>query len=341
MTLKTSDFFYDLPPELIAQEPATPRDSSRLLVYESGGNISHRRFYDIGEYLRAGDLLVLNNTRVIPARLLGISASGAAVEILLLKRLDYLRWEAIAKPAKRARLGAKLNFGDELSGEIVETLEGGIRIVEFSFSGVFEDILNKTGAMPLPPYIKKPLSDRERYQTVYSKIEGSAAAPTAGFHWTPELIEKVKAQGVEFAEVLLHIGLSTFRPVKSEFIEDHKMHSEYYEVSEAAAEAINRAKAEKRRVIAVGTTAVRTLESAADESGVVRAGKGATEIFIYPPYKFKTIDGMITNFHLPESTLIMLVSAFLGREETLKAYNLAVAEKYRFFSFGDACLLLP
>lgn len=342
---KTHDYFYNLPEELIAQEPATPRDSSRLLVYSrETGDIEHRHFRDIGDYLKEGDLLVVNNTRVIPARLYGEKKTegerGAAVEVLLLRRLDYTRWEAITRPAKKLKPGVEIVFSPELSAVVESVGEDGMRTIAFRFDGVFEDILNRLGTMPLPPYIHKQIDDKERYQTVYSKVEGSAAAPTAGFHFTEELISSLKSKGVEFAEVLLHIGLSTFRPVKAENILDHKMHTEHYEVSEKAAEAINRAKAEARRVIAVGTTSVRTLESAADENGFVKPCSGSTDIFIYPGYKFKTVDALVTNFHLPESTLIMLVSAFIGREETLRVYNTAVKDRYRFFSFGDACFFM-
>jgi S-adenosylmethionine:tRNA ribosyltransferase-isomerase len=343
--MKTEDFYYDLPAELIAQTPAEPRDSSRLLVYDGAtGDIFHRRFYDIGEYLKNGDLLVINNTRVIPARLFGVKTNaygqtdgGAAAEVLLLKRVDLTDWEALVRPGKRVREGAALKFSDELTAVCKKDLGDGVKLLRFVFDGVFEDIINRIGIMPLPPYIKTSLQDKERYQTVYAKTDGSAAAPTAGFHFTPELMDELKARGAEFAEVLLHIGLSTFRPVKAENISEHKMHEEYYEISADAAERINRAKKEGRRIIAVGTTSVRTLESAADENGFLRQCSGTTDIFIYPPYKFKVADALITNFHLPESTLIMLVSALVGREETLRVYGEAVKERYRFFSFGDAC----
>lgn len=337
--LKTHDFYYDLPEELIAQTPAEPRDSSRLLVYDrESDSLSHNHFYDLPSFLRKGDLLVINNTRVIPARIFGhIDGKETTFEILLLKRKDYTHWEALMRPARKAKKGSVVKISDELSATVEEIDDYGIRTVSFSFDGVFEDILARVGNMPLPPYIHETLKDKERYQTVYSKINGSAAAPTAGLHFTPELMEKLKAQGVEFETVLLHIGLGTFRPVKSENILDHDMHSEYYEMTEETAEKINAAKREGRRVIAVGTTSVRTLETVADENGFVHAGKGNTKIFIYPGYKFKAVDALITNFHLPESTLIMLVSAFLGREKTLEIYNTAVKEKYRFFSFGDSC----
>ena len=337
--LKTSDFYYDLPEELIAQTPAEPRDSSRMLVYDRAlDTISHEHFYDITNHLQKGDLLVINNTRVIPARIFGhIDGKQTTFEILLLKRLDYTHWEGIMRPARKARVGSVIKISDELTATVEEVGEYGIRTISFQFDGVFEDILDRVGNMPLPPYIHEVLEDKERYQTVYSKTDGSAAAPTAGLHFTPELMKKLEDKGVEFASVLLHIGLGTFRPVKAENILDHDMHTEYYEVDSVNAEKINRAKKEGRRIIAVGTTSVRTLESVADENGFVRECKGNTNIFIYPGYKFKTVDALITNFHLPESTLIMLVSALLGREKTLEIYNKAVEEKYRFFSFGDSC----
>lgn len=337
--LKTSDFFYDLPEELIAQTPAEPRDSSRMLVYNrESDTISHEHFYDITKHLKKGDLLVINNTRVIPARIFGhIEGKQTTFEILLLKRLDYTHWEGIMRPARKARVGSVIKISDELSAVVEEVGEYGIRKIEFQFDGVFEDILDRVGNMPLPPYIHEVLEDKERYQTVYSKTDGSAAAPTAGLHFTPELMKKLEDMGVEIATVLLHIGLGTFRPVKAENILDHDMHTEYYEIDAVNAEKINKAKQEGRRVIAVGTTSVRTLESVADENGLVRECKGNTNIFIYPGYKFKTVDSLITNFHLPESTLIMLVSALLGREKTLEIYKKAVEEKYRFFSFGDSC----
>lgn len=337
--LKTSDFYYDLPEELIAQTPAEPRDSSRMLVYNrERDTLSHEHFYDITKHLKKGDLLVINNTRVIPARIFGhIDGKQTTFEILLLKRLDYTHWEGIMRPARKARKGSVIKISDELSATVEDVGEYGIRTISFQFDGVFEDILDRVGNMPLPPYIHETLEDKERYQTVYSKIDGSAAAPTAGLHFTPELMKKLEEMGVEFASVLLHIGLGTFRPVKAENILDHDMHTEYYEVDKENADKINRAKKEGRRVIAVGTTSVRTLESVADENGLVRECKGNTNIFIYPGYKFKTVDALITNFHLPESTLIMLVSALLGREKTLEIYRKAVEEKYRFFSFGDSC----
>lgn len=339
--MKTSDFYYDLPQELIAQTPVEPRDSSRLLVYNRHEkSITHKHFYDIVDYLHAGDVLVVNNTKVLPARIYGTKIpTGRHVEFLLLKRLDLTHWEVILKPGRIAKPGAEFRFSDDLTATVESIGEDGSRVVEFHFDGVFEDILSRVGEMPLPPYIKEKLSDKTRYNTVYSKIDGSAAAPTAGLHFTKELIDKLKAKGVEFVEVLLHVGLGTFRPVKVDDVTQHHMHSEYYSVSEQAAEAINRAKAEGRRVICVGTTSVRTVESAADRNGHIVAGSGNTDIFIYPPYKFKIVDALITNFHLPESTLIMLVSSLCSREEILKVYNIAVQERYRFFSFGDAMFI--
>lgn len=341
-TLTTHDFYYDLPEELIAQTPVEPRDHSRLLVYDRAQDtVQHKHFYDLPSFLKKGDLIVVNNTRVIPARIFGhVENHESVLEVLLLKRKDYTHWETIMKPARKAKLGSVIHFCDELSAVVTEIGDYGARTIEFVFDGVFEDILDRVGNMPLPPYIKEKLADKERYQTVYSKIEGSAAAPTAGLHFTPELIQRLKDDGVEFATVLLHIGLGTFRPVKEENILDHEMHTEYYEIDEENAEKINRAKKEGRRVICVGTTSVRTLETVADDKGFVRAQKGDTSIFIYPGYKFKCVDALVTNFHLPESTLIMLVSAFVGRQKTLEVYEQAVKERYRFFSFGDACLFL-
>lgn len=339
MELLTHDFYYDLPEELIAQTPVEPRDASRLLVYSRADeSVKHAHFRDLPDYLEEGDLLVINNTKVIPARIFGhIEGKAATFELLLLKRLDYTRWETIMRPARKARKGSIIKISDELSAEVEEVGEYGVRTVKFDFDGVFEDILDRVGNMPLPPYIHEKLADKTRYNTVYSKTEGSAAAPTAGLHFTPELMERVRARGADFAEVLLHIGLGTFRPVKAEKVTDHEMHTEHYEISPAAAEKINAAKREGRRVIAVGTTAVRVLESTADENGFVKPCTGDTKIFIYPPYRFKCVDALITNFHLPESTLIMLVSAFIGREQMLKVYETAVKERYRFFSFGDSC----
>ena len=341
MSLKTSDFFYDLPEELIAQTPAQPRDSSRLLVYHRDTKeIEHKIFRDITQYFKAGDLLVVNRTRVLPARLFAFTPHGGKAEILLLKRLTADTWEALVKPGKKFKLGAKFIVNEELSFTVEGDTDAGGRILKFSFQGVFEDILSRVGVMPLPPYIHEKLKDPERYQTVYSKETGSAAAPTAGLHFTSELLQKIRAMGVEIAEVILHVGLGTFRPVKVENVLEHKMHSEYYEIGEEAAEKINNAKREGRRVIAVGTTSVRTLETVADEKGFVTPCKGNTEIFIYPPYKFKCVDALITNFHLPESTLLMLVSSLCSREEILQVYETAVEQKYRFFSFGDAMLIL-
>ena len=340
--LSTHDFYYELPEELIAQTPAEPRDSSRLLVYSKDEDkIYHKHFCDVKEFLKAGDLLVINNTRVIPARIFGhIENHESVLETLLLKRIDYTHWETIMKPARKARIGSVINYAEGLSAVVIDVGEYGARTVEFIFDGVFEDILDRVGNMPLPPYIKEKLQDKERYQTVYSKIDGSAAAPTAGLHFTPELMKSIEAMGVEFANVLLHIGLGTFRPVKEDNILNHKMHTEYYEIDEVAANKINNAIREGRRVICVGTTSVRTLETVADENGYVKPCKGETSIFIYPGYKFKCVKGLITNFHLPESTLIMLVSAFVGREKTLEIYKTAVDEKYRFFSFGDSSMFI-
>lgn len=341
MQYKKSDFYYDLPEELIAQTPAEPRDSSRLLVYDrEKDKVEHKIFKDICDYLHSGDVLVVNNTKVLPARLYAQTTNGGAVEVLLLKHLEKDKWEVLVKPGKKCTVGKKLKISDELSLTVEGITESGERIVKFEYSGIFEEILERLGSMPLPPYIKAKLKDKNRYQTVYAKVEGSSAAPTAGLHFTPELLEKLKAKGVQIAEVLLHVGLGTFRPVKEDIITDHKMHSEYYEVSENAANIINAAKREGRCVIAVGTTSVRTLESVADEKGFLKPCSGETCIFIYPSYKFKCVDALITNFHLPESTLIMLVAAMTGREKILEIYKTAVEQKYRFFSFGDACLIL-
>ena len=340
-TLKKSDFYYDLPEDLIAQKPAEPRDSSRLLVYHRDTRqLEHKIFRDVIDYLKAGDVLVVNRTRVLPARVYAHTEHGGAVEVLLLKRLDLTRWEVLVRPGRKCRPGAHLIVNEELSLRVLSVTDSGERIVEFMYDGTFEDILSRVGTMPLPPYIHEKLTDPERYQTVYSKENGSAAAPTAGLHFTPELLERIRAKGVEIAEVLLHVGLGTFRPVKEENVLDHKMHSEYFEISAEAAEIVNRAKKEGRRVICVGTTSVRTVETVADEHGFLRPCKGNTEIFIYPPYKFKCVDALITNFHLPESTLLMLVSALCSREEIMRVYKTAVEERYRFFSFGDAMLIL-
>jgi len=336
------DFSYELPEELIAQDPLERRSDSRLMVLDKHtGEREHRHFYDLPEYLRKGDCLVINNTRVIPARLYGTKEdTGASVEILLLKRHTDTKWETLVRPGKKCRKGARITFGDgSLKAEIVDVLEDGNRMVEFSFEGIFEEVLDRLGEMPLPPYITHKLSDRNRYQTVYAKYDGSAAAPTAGLHFTPELLQSIRDMGVNIAEVTLHVGLGTFRPVKAEHVSEHHMHSEYYEISPEAAELINSTKASGGRIISVGTTSTRTLESAATEDGRVQSGNGWTEIFIYPGYSFKIIDGLITNFHLPESTLIMLVSALAGREYVLSAYEEAVRERYRFFSFGDAMFI--
>lgn len=342
MTMRTSDFWYELPQELIAQRPVEPRDSSRLLVYDrKTKRVEHKHFFDITEYLRKGDVLVVNNTRVLPARIYGAKENtGGKIEFLLLKRLDLTHWEVILKPGRIAKPGATFCFGDKLKARVESIGEDGSRVVEFFYDGNFEQILEELGEMPLPPYIREKLQDKSRYNTVYSKVDGSAAAPTAGLHFTKELLQKVKDMGVEVVEVLLHVGLGTFRPVKTEDVASHHMHTEYYEVSPYAAQRINLAKQEGRRVICVGTTAVRTLESAADRVGHVEAKSGNTDIFIYPPYRFRIVDALVTNFHLPESTLIMLVSALCSREEILQLYNTAVRERYRFFSFGDAMLIL-
>lgn len=335
------DFYYDLPEERIAQTPAEPRDSSKLLVYDcKNKQITDKIFTDIVDYLQKGDLLVVNNTRVIPARMYAKTQHGGAVEVLLLKRHDIHTWEVLMRPGKKGKIGVTMTVSDELSFTVKDVTPTGERIVEFSYEGAFEEVLARVGTMPLPPYIKEKLQNQQRYNTVYSKIDGSAAAPTAGLHFTPELLKKLEDKGVERAEVLLHVGLGTFRPVSEEIITNHKMHAEFYQIDEEAAEKINRAKKEGRRVIAVGTTSVRTLESVADDNGFVRACSGNTEIFLYPPYKMKCVDGLVTNFHLPESTLIMLVSCLTGREEILNVYKYAVENNYRFFSFGDACLFL-
>ncbi len=338
----TSAYAYDLPEELIAQTPVYPRDSSRLLYYDrTTDRAEHRIFREIKDLLKPGDVLVVNNTKVIPARLFGYDAKGREYEVLLLKRLDSTHWETLLRPARKAKIGSQIVINEELKLTIDSINPAdGVRTVEFNYDGVFEEILDRVGIVPLPPYIREKLEDKSRYQTVYAKIDGSAAAPTAGLHFTPELLGELKAKGVEIVEVLLHVGLGTFRPVKTDNILEHKMHSEYYKVTEEAAERINLAVKEGRRVIAVGTTSVRTLESAALFNGTVAAGGGNTDIFIYPGYEFKVVKGLITNFHLPESTLIMLVSAFTGREKTLELYRTAVDMKYRFFSFGDAMFIL-
>ncbi len=340
--MTTKDFYYDLPQELIAQRPLEDRSSSRLMLLDkTNGGIEHRHFRDIIEYLNPGDCLVMNNTRVIPARLHGVKeGSGGRIEFLLLKRLDINTWNVILKPGKRARTGARFVFGDGLlRAEIIEVKPDGNRIVRFEYDGVWEELLDKLGEMPLPPYIKEKLEDKERYQTVYSKIEGSAAAPTAGLHFTNELLDEIKKKGVNTAYLTLHVGLGTFRPVSVENVEDHVMHTEHYEVTPEAADIINKTREAGGRIIAVGTTSVRTLETVADENGFMRPEIGDTSIFIYPGYKFKITDRIITNFHLPESTLLMLVSAFAGKENIFRAYETAVKEKYRFFSFGDAMMI--
>lgn len=337
--MTTKDFYYELPQELIAQTPLEDRTASRLMVVNrTSGEIEHKHFYDIVDRLREGDCLVMNNTRVIPARLYGTKeGSGGKIEFLLLKRLELDKWEVILRPGKKAKPGSRFEFGGGLlRAEVLEIIEDGNRIVRFEYDGVWEELLDKLGEMPLPPYIKEKLTDRERYQTVYSKIEGSAAAPTAGLHFTKELLEKIKAKGVELAYLTLHVGLGTFRPVSVENVEDHLMHTEYYQISAETAEKINHARKRGGRIIAVGTTSVRTLETVADDDGSLRAASGETSIFIYPGYKFKAVDCLITNFHLPESTLMMLVSAFSTKDIIFNAYKTAVAEKYRFFSFGDA-----
>ncbi|MBO5223109.1 MAG: tRNA preQ1(34) S-adenosylmethionine ribosyltransferase-isomerase QueA [Clostridia bacterium] len=342
MTLKTNDFYYDLPEELIAQTPVEPRDSSRMLVYDrKTGEMRHdKHFYDIVDYFNAGDVLVINDTKVLPARIYGTKKTGARVEFLLHKRFNLTDWEVLVRPARKARPGEEIVFSDSLKAQVLEYGEEGLRKVRFVFDGVFEDALSKIGEMPLPPYIHEKLKDKERYQTVYANKEGSSAAPTAGLHFTPELMEKLREKGVEIVKVLLHVGLGTFRPVKTENVLEHKMHSEFYQVTEESANAINKAKSEGRRIVACGTTSVRVLESASTQDGKMKAESGFTEIFIYPSYKFKMVDSLITNFHLPESTLVMLVSAFMGRENALNMYKSAVKERYRFFSFGDSTFIL-
>lgn len=342
-SLKKSDFYYDLPEELIAQDPLPDRSSSRLLSLDKEtGETGHHSFKEIPQFLRPGDCLVLNNTKVIPARLMGHKEeTGAAIEVLLLKRKDKDKWETLVKPGKKARPGADIVFGDGLlKGRVLDVLEEGNRLIEFTYDGIFEEVLDQLGEMPLPPYITHKLKDRNRYQTVYARYEGSAAAPTAGLHFTPELLSEIEEMGVRLAYVTLHVGLGTFRPVKEENVLDHHMHSERYEITKEAAAVINETKKDGGRVICVGTTSCRTIESSADENGIVHPGSGNTEIFIYPGYRFKVLDGLITNFHLPESTLIMLVSALAGRERVLNAYKEAVDCRYRFFSFGDAMIIL-
>lgn len=340
--LKTEDFNFELPEELIAQHPLKKREESKLMVLnKESGNIEHKKFKDIIKYLSKGDCLVLNDTRVIPARLFGErEGTGGKVEFLLLKRLENDKWETLVKPGRKAKIGQKIVFGDGiLKAKVLDIKEGGTRIIRFEYEGIFEEVLDQLGEMPLPPYIKEKLENKERYQTVYSKKEGSAAAPTAGLHFTNELLEDIKAKGIEVVYITLHVGLGTFRPVKVENVEEHKMHSEYYEVSKEAADCINRVKEQGGKIFSVGTTSTRTLESVADEMGVIHPKTGWTDIFIYPGYKFKVVDGLLTNFHLPESTLLMLVSAFANKEIILNAYNNAVENKYRFFSFGDAMFI--
>ena len=340
--MDVKDFYYDLPEELIAQDPLEDRSNSRLMVLnKTSGELTHRVFREITDYLKPGDCLVINNTKVIPARLYGIREdTGAKIELLLLKRRENDIWETLVKPGKKAKTGTKISFGEGiLHGEIVDVVEDGNRLIQFSYEGIFEEILDELGQMPLPPYITHALQDKNRYQTVYAKYDGSAAAPTAGLHFTPELLDQIQNMGVKIAEVTLHVGLGTFRPVKVSDVLSHHMHSEYFQIDEKAAALINQTKEEGGRIISVGTTSTRTLESAADENGQIKAKSGWTDIFIYPGYQFKVIDGLITNFHLPESTLLMLVSALAGREQILSAYQTAVEEKYRFFSFGDAMFI--
>lgn len=342
MTLKKSDFYFDLPQELIAQDPLEDRSASRMLVLNKDtGAVEHHRFQEIKEYLRPGDCLVLNNTKVIPARLLGVKEdTGAAIEVLLLKRHENDVWETLVKPGKKARTGTKIVFGEGvLHAEVLEVVEEGNRLIRFSYKGIFEEVLDRLGEMPLPPYITHKLQDKNRYQTVYAKYEGSAAAPTAGLHFTEKLLTEIRSMGVKTAFVTLHVGLGTFRPVKAENLADHHMHSEHYEITQETADIINRTKEDGGRIICVGTTSCRTIESAADVNGKVQAGRGDTDIFIYPGYQFKVLDCLLTNFHLPESTLVMLVSALAGRENVLAAYREAVEERYRFFSFGD-CMFI-
>ena len=340
--MKRQDFYYELPEELIAQDPLEDRSSSRLLVLDKEtGAVSHHVFKEIVDYLHEGDCLVINDTKVIPARLIGSKVgTNAKIEILLLKRKENNIWETLVKPGKKAKVGTKISFGEGLLiGEVIDVVEEGNRLVQFTYEGIFEEILDQLGQMPLPPYITHQLKDKNRYQTVYAKHTGSAAAPTAGLHFTPELLEQIQDMGVDIARVTLHVGLGTFRPVKVDEITDHHMHSEFFIIDEEAAEKINRAKDSGHRVICVGTTSCRTIESAADETGHLKACSGWTDIFIYPGYQFRAMDALITNFHLPESTLVMLVSAFAGREHVLQAYQTAVAEQYRFFSFGDAMMI--
>ena len=340
--MDVKDFYYELPQELIAQDPLEDRSSSRLLVlHKETGELEHTGFWHLADYLNPGDCLVVNNTKVIPARLFGErEGTQAKIEVLLLKRKEHDVWETLVKPGRKAKPGTRILFGGGLlAGEVLEIVEDGNRLIEFTYEGIFEEILDKLGQMPLPPYITHQLQDKNRYQTVYAKQEGSAAAPTAGLHFTPELLEAIKGKGISIAEITLHVGLGTFRPVKAERVQDHHMHSEFYQIDDAAAKLINETKRKGKRIICVGTTSCRTIESAA-KGGVVQAGSGWTDIFIYPGYQFKILDALITNFHLPESTLVMLVSALAGREQVMHAYETAVKEKYRFFSFGDAMLII-
>lgn len=346
--MKLSEFYYDLPEELIAQHPIEKRDESRLLVLnKENGEIEHKTFKNIIDYLNPNDCLVLNETRVVPARIFGkkegvVTPEGvetSTIEFLLLKDMGDKKWEVLVRPGKKCKIGARIRFGEKLVAEVLEILEDGNRIVRLEYDGILNEILDEIGVMPLPPYIHEKLQDKERYQTVYSRVEGSSAAPTAGLHFTPELLKEVNEKGIKIAKVTLHVGLGTFRPVKEDNIEDHKMHSEYYEISKEACDIINTTKANGGRVICVGTTSCRTVESAADENGFLKPQSGDTEIFIYPGYKFKVLDCLITNFHLPESTLLMLVSALATKENIMNAYNIAVSEKYRFFSFGDAMFI--
>ena len=340
--MNVSEFYYDLPEELIAQTPIEKRDESRLMVLDRGKQtIEHKTFKDIIDYLEPGDCLVRNNTKVIPARLYGKKSTGAKIEFLLLNRIEGDIWECIVRPGHKLKPGTEVEFGDGLlKGIVLDIMPGGTRKVEFKYEGIFNEILDKIGLMPLPPYIHESLKDKDRYQTVYAKYDGSAAAPTAGLHFTPELFEKIKAKGIDVANVTLHVGIGTFRPVKVENVEEHHMHSEHFYIKQEDVDKINNAKKNGKRVIAVGTTSCRVLETIADENGMVKPTEGDTQIFIYPGYKYKCLDGLVTNFHLPESTLIMLVSALAGRDYIMKAYNEAVKEKYRFFSFGDAMLIL-
>jgi len=340
--MNTSDFYYDLPKELIAQTPIEPRDTSRLLVYDrTTKSIAHRHFYDLIDYIKKGDAIVVNETRVLPARLYGQREdSGAAIEFLLLHRRTTDCWEVILKPGRKARKGNTFIFGGILKAEILEVLENGNRLVQFHYEGIFEELLDRLGIMPLPPYITAELKDKERYQTVYSKEKGSAAAPTAGLHFTNELLDKIRAKGAEVIPVLLHVGLGTFRPVKVTDVTQHQMHSEYFCIEQDSADRINAIKSNGGRIFTIGTTSARVLESAADENGILHAKSGWTDIFIYPGYHFKLVDSLVTNFHLPESTLLMLVSALCSKEEILDIYKVAIDEKYRFFSFGDAMLIL-